>query len=114
VIEGLEKALEYAGGSHTLGDVLSRISSGHAQLWESPNAVIVTEVYEERKKRLHFWLAAGEKKEVVELSGRVLEWGKSIGCVRATLAGRKGWLRALRSEGWRPSNLVLLERQIDE
>lgn len=112
MIGRLTEALEYAGGSHTLGDVLSRISAGDAQLWQSANAVIVTEVYDERKKRLHFWLAAGEKKEVIKLSDDAIEWGRSIGCVRATLAGRKGWVRALEPEGWTQSRLVLLERGI--
>ncbi len=112
MIDGLGKALEYAGGSHTIDDVFRRVATGHAQLWESGDAVIVSEVYEERKKRLHFWLAAGKKAEVIELSRRVLEWGRSIGCVRATLAGRKGWTRALHEQGWRPSELVLLEREL--
>jgi hypothetical protein len=113
VIEDLERALEYAGGAHTLGDVLTRILSGAAQLWERENACIVTEVYDERRKRLHFWLAAGEKEACIALSKEALEWGRSQGCVKATLAGRKGWTRVLECEGWTPSRLVLLEREIE-
>lgn len=110
-LDRLEKALELDGG-HTLGDVLEMVERETAQLWESPDAVIVTEVHDfPRQRVLHFWLAAGEKDAVIELSHRALAWGRTIGCQRATLSGRRGWERALAKEGW-TADAVLMGREI--
>lgn len=111
-VRGLKEALQYSGGTHTLGDVLQRVTEDHAQLWETENAAIVTEVYDYPRQRVvHFWLATGELHAVIELSNHVLEWAKRIGCERATLAGRRGWVRALADEGWEPM-LTLMGREV--
>lgn len=102
-LPGLAKALEYAGGTHTIEDLLDQIKRGDAQLWTSENACIVTEVQDfPRKRVLHFWLAAGGLHPVIALSRDVLDWSKSIGCASATLTGRRGWEKVLASEGWSP------------
>lgn len=100
---GLLKALALGGDTHSLADVEAQIKAGDAQLWTADDALIVTEVnIYPRKRVLHFWLATGELKPVVELSKRALEWGKGVGCEYATIAGRSGWERALKHEGWSP------------
>ncbi len=111
-IEGLSAALDYGGGTHSLYDVAAKLENGHAQLWRSDNAVIITQVeLLPRKKVVHFWLATGELDEVIALSEEVIEWAKGIGCTRASLAGRKGWVKPLASRGWSPE-LVVLGRDI--
>ena len=107
-LPGLATALEYAGGTHTVEDMLDQIKRGEAQLWTSENACIVTEVHTTpRLKVLHFWLATGALDAVVALSRDVLGWGKVVGCQSATLAGRRGWERVLASEGWSPMLSVM-------
>lgn len=107
-LEGLDQALEY-DGNHTLGDVLRKILAGEAQLWEEDDAVIVTEIQQYPQARtVHFWLAAGDLDAVVKLSQRVMAWAKEdLHCTKATLAGRKGWERALASEGWEPKVRIM-------
>lgn len=108
LLADLDRALAYAGGTHTLGDVLRQILAGTAQLWEAEDAVIVTEVHDYPRMRVvHFWLAAGRLDAVVDLSHRVLNWAKGAGCARATLAGRKGWERVLAADGWEPMLIVM-------
>jgi hypothetical protein len=98
VAEALGK---HGGGTHTVSDLLREVAAGEAQLWQNEDAILVTQVVEEpRRKVLHFWVAAGDLDACVEMSRRVMEWGRSVGCDYATLTGRKGWLRALADEGW--------------
>ncbi|MGE0278352.1 MAG: hypothetical protein AB7R40_23395 [Nitrospiraceae bacterium] len=111
-LPGLQKALDLAGNLHTLQDVADQIKAGKAQLWTSENACIVSEVLTyPRAKVLHYWLACGEKEAVIALSRDVLAWGKGIGCTAASLAGRRGWERALKDEGWAPQ-LVYMTRGV--
>lgn len=108
---GLEAALSHSGGTHTFADVAERIALGEAQIWEDGDALLVTEIVDKPRVRiLHFWLATGELEQVKALSDRVIVWGKKQGCKRATLAGRKGWVKALAPE-WKPE-LVLMGRKI--
>lgn len=110
---GMSKALALAGNEHTIGDVVGEILRGEAQSWERDGAWIVTRVVDmPRVRSLHFWLASGEKAACVKLAREIIEWGRGIGCTRATLFGREGWTRVLQNEGWRPSELVVLEREI--
>lgn len=106
--DGLQAALDVAGNTHTLGDVMGMILTGRAQLWESEEAVIVSEVHESpRVKAVHLWLATGTIAGVTDLSEVVLEWAKSVGCTSATITGRKGWEKVGAPLGWRPLYSVL-------
>jgi hypothetical protein len=112
MLSGLARALSYAGGTHTLDDVADALERGDAQLHESEGAVIITEIQQYPQMRVcHFWLATGELEPVVALSRQVLEWAKEQGCTRATLSGRKGWVKVLASEGWAPM-LTLMGREV--
>jgi hypothetical protein len=107
--EGLLAALLEGGGEHSLGDVISLIVSGECQMFEGDGATIITEIVETPQQGMgvHIWLAAGELEKVIALSREVLDWAREIGCTRATLTGRKGWVRALRGEGWSHEMVVM-------
>lgn len=96
-----------------MGDVARMVLDGHAQVWaDGDRALLITEIHEYPRARiLHFWIAAGELERVVRLSRRAIEWGRSRGCVRASLAGRHGWTRVLAREGWTPI-LTVMGREI--
>jgi hypothetical protein len=104
----LREALAHGGNTHTVGDVVNALLDGAAQLWVDEGALLVTEVETyPRLMALHFWLAAGELSAVIALSQRAMEWGRSIGCTRASLSGRRGWERALAAEGWAATRTVM-------
>jgi hypothetical protein len=111
---GLDAALGYAGGTHTLGDVLETILAGGAMLHEREGAAIVTEFLEYPRRRvLNFWLATGELDAVIALSRELLERAKNEwGCQEAVFLGRRGWEKALTSEGWAREPMVLMSRQL--
>lgn len=114
VAAGLDAALGYAGGTHTLGDVLQAILAGEAHLHEAEGAAIVTEVLvAPRNRTLNFWLATGELQAVVALSREVMERAKrEWGCDKAVFLGRRGWAKALEAEGWTKEPMVLMSRQL--
>ena len=102
-------ALEYSGGSHAVEDIADGIRRGFFQLWPGANSVIVTEiiVYPQLKE-LYVFLAGGDLDEIKLMQPLVESWGKSMGCTRVSLAGRKGWERSfLRDRGYEPKWFVL-------
>jgi hypothetical protein len=113
ILDRLQVALDLAGNTHELFDIAEMVKTGKAQMFADEDGIVITEVHEyPRVKVLHFWLAAGEKEAVIKQSHRAYEWARRIGCRKATLAGRKGWMRVLADEGWRASKLTLLERAL--
>lgn len=111
----IEAALSFADGSHTFEDVRDLVEAGRMQFWPGPSSAIVTEVIEYPQHRvLNFFLAGGNLSELEGMTPEILEWGKAKGCSKAVFAGRRGWERTfLTRTGWAPSQLVVLEKQID-
>lgn len=112
----IEAALEYADGSHVFDDVVRQVETGALQFWPGPTSVIVTEILEHPQRRtLNFFLASGSLQELERMTPVVLEWGKSKGCTRAVMLGRKGWERSfLTRTGWSIPPLVVLEKDLSE
>ena len=105
----VEAALEYAGGTHNFDDVAEMVGDHRLQLWPASNSVVLTEIIVyPRLKNLHYFLAGGDLDELSRMRPMIESWGKSIGCTRVTLAGRKGWAKTfLKDEGYRPQWSVL-------
>ena len=102
-------ALEYSGGSHAVEDIADGIRQGNFQFWPAERSVIVTEIIVyPRLKDLHFFLAGGDLDELRLMQPIIESWGKSEGCSRVSLAGRKGWERSfLRDRGYEPKWFVM-------
>ena len=105
----VEAALEYSGGTHNFDDIAEMVESNRLQLWPASNSVVLTEIIVyPRLKNLHFFLAGGDLDELSRMRPIIESWGKSIGCTRVTLAGRRGWAKTfLKDEGYRPQWSVL-------
>ena len=102
-------ALEYSGGTHKIEDIAEGIRRGQFQLWPGKDSAVVTEiiVYPQLKD-LHYFLAGGDLDELRLMRPLIEQWGKSIGCSRVSLAGRKGWERTfLKDEGYEPKWFIL-------
>lgn len=110
----LDAALAYAGGSHTVDDVVEGVKNGEMQLWHRPGALVVTELLPfPRQKIVNVFLAAGTMEGVEALADEIEGWAKAEGCTKARLTGRKGWARSfLARTGWRDTELVTLERDL--
>lgn len=109
-------ALAYAGGTHTVADVLDAISRGDAQLWSGPNSCIVTEIDRQpRQSILNFFLAAGIASELEAMEPGIVAWGRTQGCTDARFVGRKGWAKSfLPRKGWHVADLIIMEKSLVE
>lgn len=95
------EALKYAHGTHTIEDVEQAIRAGEAQPWLGENAVMVTEVLDlPQAKVLHFWLCGGDLDELLAMQPEIEAWGRSVGCTKASTAGRPGWKKVLKDRGY--------------
>jgi len=105
----VEAALEYSGGTHNFDDVAEMVEQNRLQLWPAKDSVVLTEIIVyPRLKNLHYFLAGGDLDELSRMRPMIESWGKSVGCTRVTLAGRRGWSETfLKDEGYSPKWAVL-------
>lgn len=105
----VEAALEYSGGTHNFEDIVEMVEKQQLQLWPAKDSVVLTEIIVyPRLKNLHYFLAGGDLDELSRMRPLIESWGKSIGCTRVTLAGRRGWAKTfLKDEGYSPQWSVL-------
>jgi hypothetical protein len=104
----LEAALEYSGGTHGIEDIAAGVKEGRYQFWPAPNAAAITEIIVyPRLKALNWFLAGGDLDELKVMRPHVELWAKQHGCTRSTIAGRRGWERTFKDEGYEPKWFVL-------
>jgi len=105
----VEAALEYSGGTHNFDDIAEMVEKSRLQVWPATRSVVITEIIVyPRLKNLHYFLAGGDLDELSRMRPMIESWGKSIGCTRVTLAGRRGWSETfLKDEGYKPKWSVL-------
>lgn len=99
----LEPALDHAG-EYDWSEVERRIEGNTAQLWLGNGCAMVTEIVD---GAIHGWLAGGDLNGVLALIPHIERTARFWGCDRATLRGRRGWIRALAPLGYRWSGDVL-------
>lgn len=102
----IEEALEHAGGTHTLEDVLQGILEGQYQFWPGERSACVTEIVQHpRKKVFVFWLMGGDLVEAMErIEPQARAWAETQGCTMflGNAIDRPGWERALAKYGYAP------------
>jgi hypothetical protein len=105
----VEAALEYSGGTHQFEDVLEMVEKNQLQVWPATQSIVLTEIIVyPRLKNLHYFLAGGDLDELSRMRPMIESWGKSLGCTRVSLAGRRGWAKTfLKDEGYSPQWTVL-------
>jgi hypothetical protein len=105
----VEAALEYSGGTHNFDDVAEMVEDHRLQLWPAKDSVVLTEIIVyPQLKNLHYFLAGGDLDELSRMRPLIESWGKSVGCTRVTLAGRRVWEKTfLKDEGYSPQWAVL-------
>ncbi len=104
----IQQALDRDGNTHSLEDLKKLVLSGKAQFWPTKNSVGISEILSTPKCRtLSVWLAAGKMDEVLELAEAAAKFGKSQGCQKMRVSGRKGWERVMRYIGYSFKNITL-------
>ncbi len=104
----IASALEYSGNTHTFDDVAMMILKGQLLYWHLSNSCIVGEVitYPQRKD-LHFFLLAGDLKEIIAMQPQMIETAKALGCSSLSGSGRPGWIKPLGELGWKVHSTTL-------
>ncbi len=95
--EAMLAAIAETKGTHTEDDILTGLVTGGYKLWRRNGSGIVTDfaVYP-RMKVINVFLAGGRLKDILLLQTEIENYGRKMGCQRATLlAVRDGWQRAV-------------------
>jgi hypothetical protein len=101
-------ALAHCGDTHKPADVLAMINRGEAALYVGKNSAVVTqEIDLPVGTQLHFWLAAGDLGEMVEMERDIERAARSRGIRRLSILGRRGWKAAL--DGFREAGTILVK-----
>ena len=92
----LQAALDVAGNTHGLVDVLRGIADGTYQWWQGERSDIVTELLTYPAFRAcSIWLVGGDLGECLSIEPHIADWAKEQGCGRIQACGRLGWVRTL-------------------
>ena len=109
----IQAALDKGNDTHDIEHIFDGLVRGDFQFWANKECCVITEVIDYPKKRvLHIFLAGGSLEAISDLEEDAIKWAKSIGCTDFTLSGRKGWLRALRDNGWEDLNQHQMVKRI--
>jgi hypothetical protein len=105
----IEAALPYACGTHTIEDLEREIWSGRLTLIALARSALIVEIIAyPRLRALHIFLAGGDLGELKAfVDGAMPELARLNRCSRITIAGRKGFSRALRDIGFEEKWVVL-------
>lgn len=102
-------ALAYTEGTHTFDDIVNMIMTNRVLWWPLPNSFLITEIlHYPRKKYLHVFLAGGDLTEIKSMNDELKRAAKLAGCAGVSLAGRRGWVKALKDIGWQESTVTVL------
>jgi hypothetical protein len=104
----LQRALDHAGNTHEIADVIRMVQEGRAQWWGDERGSIITEIVRyPRRSVVRYWLAAGELRRVFGLEDQINRWARLEGANRAVLYGRAGWQHFAAERGWQPAGVIL-------
>ena len=108
----LQAALDFGRNTHSFIDVAEGVISGKMQLWAAEKGCIVTEIIVyPNKKVLHFFLGGGKLEQITDMESDIMKWAKSQGCNEMSVAGRRGWKKALKNLGWE-EKIIILHKEI--
>ena len=106
-LDGLQRALDRAGNTHSIEDVKAALDSGKARLWHNRGSFGVTEILQLPQKRVcRIWLAWGDMAALAEMESAVVEWARQNGCSEIRINGRRGWARVWKTYRERSVELV--------
>lgn len=97
---------------NTPDELLDDLLAGRAQLWPSEHGVVVTQcTITPEGTAIHAWLGAGDLGELIALRPGIEAYGRAMGCIWATIEGRRGWTRLYGPFGYvRDGSGVLRKR----
>ena len=109
-----ERALRFAGDTHTPADVIQKIKDGRARLFDEGETFAVCEVLVYPRKRFtNVWLTSGTLEDCHVLEPQIVTWAKENECSAMVATGRMGWQRVAHQFGWRPQAIKFVKQLTD-
>lgn len=108
----LRRAIEHSYQKFTLEEVAAEISEGRSTLFRGERSVMVCTLQKHHDEITgHVWLAGGDLDELRDvLRPQAEAWVKANGGSYATIEGRRGWVRALRDQGFEEVAVTVRKR----
>lgn len=95
------RALEYGNNSHSFDDIVRLVLDGSVDMYEFPNSVIIMELtHYPNFSVYHGFIAAGDLQEILDAHTMMFKEARLRGAKYLSIAGRRGWEKAMRNHGW--------------
>ena len=108
----IEAALEYGNNSHSFDHIVDEVMQGRLHLYPLKNSFIIMEVHKYPNFSVyHGFLAGGDLQEILDAHPMIIQNAKQLGCKGLSIAGRRGWEKAMKPHGWK-HNLSYMYREI--
>ena len=99
----IEIALHHGADSHSFDDICKMVLSERLAMFVYPESFLIMEVITfPQYKVFHCFLAGGDMKSVLDSEEKMAILGKELGCKYLSFAGRDGWTRVHKNNGWMP------------
>ncbi len=110
-LDRLQKALDFGGNTHSLGDVARAVKEGTAEWWRGENSDILTEFYEYPMsgRACRVWLASGDMRECLKMYDDIEAWARRNDAERMEIVGRRGWRRVMAKRGFNAAGESLIK-----
>lgn len=107
--ELIEKAIEPSHEPYTVEEVAAELASERSTLFVEGESILICQLINHNDAITgHCWLGAGDMETIKsELIPRAEAWAKANGATRATIDGRRGWVRALKDMGFKEESVTL-------
>jgi hypothetical protein len=110
----IERTLEYTPDTHNFDVLVDMVIQGQLTFWDLPNGFFLTEIQlYPLARHFHVFMAGGDLQALIDLHDDMLSLAQALGCSRATIAGRAGWERVFKGQGWQ-KHLTVISREIDQ
>lgn len=116
----VEKALKRGKSLESAADYRASVDSGKRQLWQIETdgkitGVIISEVYQHpdgETVALPVTAGIGMAMALEAVLSTIEWWARDIGATRLEGNGRSGWVRLLKSKGWKPVQVQIAKELI--
>jgi hypothetical protein len=107
----IEAALRHGHDTHKFDDIVAMVLTERVEMVHNATSFAVIElVVYPRCRVCHVFLAGGDLKGLLELYPGVAERYSSLkDCSYMSFTGRKGFLRALKDEGWHEAHVTMIK-----
>ena len=79
-----------------------------------PKSVMLTEIVDfPRERHYHMFLGGGDLEEILAMHPQVEKAALDAGCVKLSVTGRRGWVKALIPHGWEEKHTTVHKNLIE-